>query len=157
MKLVLIRHGETVFNREERMQGTRDIELSDCGRSEAVELGKALRQEGILPRCIYTSPVKRARDTAHLLGFDVPVECVPGLRARGLGELEGMTKTEIRSRYPGAYEHLVHWDFYPPGGKECLRDLFQRAGQDIEHLALSTPNFNKRAKITPPFFRGSLP
>ena len=134
MKLCLIRHGETVYNIEERMQGARDVELSPRGLEEAVLLGKRLREEHFRPPRIYTSPVKRARDTAAGLGLPAPILPVDGLRARNLGDLEGMTKTEIRQRFPGAYESLVQWDYLPPGGTETLADVFRRADRDIGRL-----------------------
>lgn len=134
MKLCLIRHGETVYNIDERMQGVRDVELSPRGREEAVLLGKRLRDENIAPQRVYCSPVKRARDTAEQLGLPVPVVTIAGLRARNLGQLEGLTKSEIRSRFPGALEGLVQWDYLPPGGDETLGDIFRRAERDIGFL-----------------------
>ncbi|MFZ2959228.1 MAG: histidine phosphatase family protein [Candidatus Ozemobacteraceae bacterium] len=134
MDICLIRHGETVFNREERMQGARDIALSERGMREAVELGHRLVAEGIRPRHVYTSPVKRAWDTAERLGFDVPVIPAEGLRARGLGTLEGLIRTEIREQFPGAMEGLIHWDWCPPGGQESLGDLYRRADAELVHL-----------------------
>ncbi|MBF0502589.1 MAG: histidine phosphatase family protein [Candidatus Riflebacteria bacterium] len=134
MKICLIRHGETVFNREDRMQGARDIELSGRGLLEAVELGRRLASEGICPKRVYASPVKRAWDTAGRLGFNVPVISADGLRARGLGQLEGLTKNEIRERFPGAIERLIHWDWRPPGGCESLGDIYRRADSELTTL-----------------------
>ncbi len=135
MIICLIRHGETVFNREERMQGARDIDLSDRGRAEATALGGRLLAAGIAPRQVYTSPVKRAAETARLLGLPGPVVDHPAFRARALGELEGLTKGEIRERFPGAIERLIHWDWLPPGAEETLRDLFDRASAGVEEVA----------------------
>ncbi|MFZ2958853.1 MAG: histidine phosphatase family protein [Candidatus Ozemobacteraceae bacterium] len=134
MDICLIRHGETVFNLEERMQGARNIELSERGMRDAVELGNRLIAEGIRPRNVYSSPVKRAWDTAERLGFDVPLIPVDGLRARGLGNLEGLTKNEIREQFPGAMERLRHWDWRPPGGRESLGDLYRRADAEMVNL-----------------------
>ncbi len=134
MKIGLIRHGETVFNREERMQGARDIELSERGRLQAVELGKRLHEEGLDFRHVYSSPVKRALDTARLLGLSDNIIAHAGFRARSLGHLEGMTKSEIRSAYPGAFEKLVQWDYAPPGTDETLRHMFARANAAVEEL-----------------------
>ncbi|HNV70695.1 MAG TPA: histidine phosphatase family protein [Candidatus Ozemobacteraceae bacterium] len=134
MKLGLIRHGETVFNREERMQGVRDIELSDLGRQQAIELGRLLRQEECAPPQLYSSPVKRALDTATLLGVTTNIIAHPGFRARSLGSLEGLTKSEIREKFPGAFERLVEWDYLPPGANETLRDIYTRANTAVEEL-----------------------
>lgn len=134
MKLGLIRHGETVFNRESRMQGVRDIELSERGREQARELGRRLRDSGITPERLYSSPVKRALDTAGLLGLTPKIIPAAGFSARSLGHLEGLTKTEIRKTFPGAFENLVHWDYSPPGAKETLRDLYVRATREIDDL-----------------------
>ncbi len=135
MIICLIRHGETVFNREERMQGARDIDLTDRGRAEAAALGEQLRVAGLAPRLVYTSPVKRAAETARLLSLPGPIIDHPAFRARGLGDLEGLTRSEIRERYPGALERLRQWDWVPPGGEETLRDLFDRAAAGVEDVA----------------------
>jgi len=134
MILCLIRHGETVYNIDERMQGVRDIDLSPRGREEAILLGSRLRESGLHPRRVYSSPVKRAIETARLLGYPAPIIPLNGFKARALGELEGLTRTEIALKYPGAWAKLRHWDWVPPGAHESLRDLFRRATKEMPDI-----------------------
>ncbi|MBF0547318.1 MAG: histidine phosphatase family protein [Candidatus Riflebacteria bacterium] len=148
MRLCIIRHGETTFNREERMQGARDIELTQRGINEAIELGKKLLQECLCPDCVYTSPVKRAYDTAINLNLNVPIISSVGLKARSLGILEGMTKSEINLKYPGYLEFLRHWNWFPPGSDECLKDVFLRAGRQIDEIVEKECNSKIAVVIT---------
>ena len=98
--IVLVRHGETDWNRERRFQGHADTPLNDVGRHQALELAEALRDEGL--KAVYTSPLRRASETARI------VADVLGLVARELaalceidvGDWQGLTVDEIRTRYP---------------------------------------------------------
>jgi broad specificity phosphatase PhoE len=134
MALCIIRHGETVYNLEKRMQGVRDIELSERGKEEAQLLGRKLRSEGVSPLQIFSSPMKRAHSTAENLGFGVPILSLQEFRARSLGHLEGLTESEIRKLYPGAIEDLLKWDYLPPGGRESLRNVFERGNAGVEKI-----------------------
>ncbi len=148
MEICLIRHGETVYNIEDRMQGVREIELSPKGIDEAKALGTLLKRENILPGKIFSSPVKRAIDTARYMNLEVEVVPNSAFRARSLGDLEGLTKTEIRSRFPGALKNLLLWDWLPPGGDETLRDMFRRANTEIESLWKSEESFQMLGIVT---------
>jgi probable phosphoglycerate mutase len=138
MRLCLIRHGETVFNREDRMQGAREIELTAGGREEAVRLGHLLRSEHFHPARLVSSPVRRALATAQGLGFGTPIDPDPAFAARSLGELEGLTRAQIRDRFPGTLERLFEWDYVPPGAEESLRALFHRADHRLVRLTEGT-------------------
>ncbi len=102
MTLVLVRHGETAWNAQRRMQGATDNPLSPVGRDQARAVAVAL--EGCAARVVVSSPLTRARQTAgviasHLGIADVTVD--DDLRERELGSAEGMLVAESRRRWPG--------------------------------------------------------
>ncbi|MGO2659853.1 histidine phosphatase family protein [Mycetocola reblochoni] len=96
----LVRHGETEWNRQGRIQGQTDIPLNDTGRAQAVRAAEALA--GSEWHAVVSSGLSRADETASImaerLGIDGPV-AVPGLRERAHGELEGLTVEERRARF----------------------------------------------------------
>jgi broad specificity phosphatase PhoE len=98
--IVLVRHGETDWNRERRYQGHADIPLNDAGRRQARKLASLLRSEVLT--AVYTSPLRRASETAAIiagrLGLDV-LE-LEALREIDVGDWEGLTVEEVRTRFP---------------------------------------------------------
>jgi broad specificity phosphatase PhoE len=98
--LVLVRHGETDWNRERRYQGHADQPLNDAGRSQALELASRLREEPVT--ALYTSPLRRASETAQILadGFDLVARTLDALLEIDVGAWEGLTVEEVRERYP---------------------------------------------------------
>ncbi len=122
--LIVIRHGETAWNRERRLQGQLDIPLNDTGRAQACALAEALAGEPI--DAVYTSDLGRAMQTAaplaETLGLQVRAE--PRLRERCYGDLEGMTYAEVAEKRP---EDFARWQarvpaYAPPPG-ESLRQF----------------------------------
>ncbi len=101
--LLLIRHGETAWNRERRMQGHIDIPLSEAGLRQAQALGRALASER--PLAIYSSDLGRARATAQPAAdaHNLPVILRASLRERCYGAFEGLLYDEISQRYPQAF------------------------------------------------------
>jgi broad specificity phosphatase PhoE len=99
--ILLARHGETDWNREQRWQGQSDTPLNDTGRAQAGALADALADEPI--DAVYSSDLIRAHETARLVadrrGLDVIA--IGDLRERSFGSVEGMTTDEIQARYPG--------------------------------------------------------
>ena len=99
--LLLVRHGETDWNRDGRWQGLSDTRLNDRGREQARELAE--RVGGI--DVVYSSDLARARETAEIvadrLGLEVRLDA--RLRERGFGEWEGLNTDEIEERYPEAH------------------------------------------------------
>jgi probable phosphoglycerate mutase len=126
-RLVLVRHGETAWNRETRIQGHTDIPLSDHGRWQAQQVGKALREEGL--QAIYSSDLQRAADTARAVAeaTSLPLVLDEGLRERHFGMFEGLTHDEIMSRHP---EEGRRWrtrdPSYGPEGGETLAGFYDR-------------------------------
>ncbi len=141
--LILIRHGQSVWNKENRFTGFTDVDLSDQGRAEAVVAGKALQKAGYRFDSVFTSTLKRAIHTAeivleateplnhHLKNADGTWNMTrhDDLRERDYGDLTGLNKDELREKY-GA-EQVQIWrrsyDIAPPGG-ESLADVVKRAG-----------------------------
>ena len=139
-RLVVIRHGETDWNAEGRMQGQLDAPLSRRGRWQAGRLGDALAGEGI--EAIVASDLSRALDTARALAAAVglPVSTDPGLRERCFGVFEGHTYAEIDARWP---EEALRWRghdaaFGPEGG-ERLEDFAERAVAAVRRAAEAHP------------------
>ena len=141
MKLILVRHGETVWNLEQRVQGLSDIELSERGKEQAQILGLCLKDEAI--ERIVSSPLKRAYQTAQAIGrfHDVDIEIDEDLRELDQGIFNGLTFREMKKRYAS---FLSKWAVDPgplviPGG-ESLIDLQQRAWPAIERIIAISKN-----------------
>ena|SRR5215469_15039751 len=138
--LYFVRHGETEWNREGRLQGQRDIALNAAGRRQAAAcgaiLGDSLRRIGRRPaEFVYvSSPLSRARETMVLmregLGLDpAPNQIDPRLQELSFGDWEGETIAEIRARDPAAMaaRERDKWSFEPPHGESYAR-LSERVG-----------------------------
>lgn len=126
-RLVVVRHGETAWNRATRIQGHTDIPLSPLGLAQAERLAQALADEPLA--AIYASDLRRARQTADALAavHGLPVREDAGLRERAFGRFEGLSWQEIDEGYP---EDAARWrrrepDF-PVGGGESLNTFSAR-------------------------------
>lgn len=141
MRLLLARHGQSLWNEVRRFQGTSDVGLSALGRRQAEALGRALRGRRLA--AAYVSPMQRAYDTATiaLKGTGVPIVPVEELRELGLGEWEGYTVDEISGREGDPYRRWVRapLDCPPPGG-EALPDVCGRILPAVEGIAAAHPN-----------------
>jgi 2,3-bisphosphoglycerate-dependent phosphoglycerate mutase len=104
-ELILVRHGETDWNRDLRYQGHADPPLNDAGRAQAHELAREL--DGLELDAIYTSDLRRASETAEIIhaGRDIPLRREAGLREIDVGSWSGLTRTEIEERFPGVEIH----------------------------------------------------
>ena len=120
-KLVLIRHGESTWNKENRFTGWTDVELSDKGRTEAVAAGQLLKNEGFVFDIAYASVLKRALNTlwSVLQEMDrvwIPIEKDWRLNERHYGALQGLNKAETAAKYGD--EQVLVWrrsyDIPPP-------------------------------------------
>ncbi len=103
-KLVLVRHGESEWNKENRFTGWTDVELSEKGRAEAQEAGQLLKKEGFSFDFAYTSVLKRAIHTLWNILDQVnqqwlPVEKSWKLNERHYGALQGLDKAETAAKY----------------------------------------------------------
>lgn len=131
--LVLLRHGQSQWNLENRFTGFKDVELSELGRAEAVAAGHKLKAAGIKFDKVFTSTLKRANDTARLaLEAAGQGNLISGmvahddLRERDYGDLTGLDKDETRTKYGADQVHIWRrsYDVRPPGG-ECLKDVVE--------------------------------
>ena len=135
-RIIAVRHGETAWNADSRMQGQLDIPLNALGRLQAQRLARALADEPL--DAIYASDLSRAFDTAQavaaLTGHRVTADTA--LRERAFGVFQGLTYTEIEQRWPeqGARWRARDVDFVPEGG-ESLRQLSVRSVEAAARLA----------------------
>ena len=141
MKLILVRHGETLANRENRVQGTTDVKLSDYGRMQAEKLAESLKSEPI--ERIVSSPLKRAYETARAISkfHGVMIEADRDLQEMNHGDFENLTIQELREKHTSI---LRQWESDPasivmPNG-ESLHDLQRRAWDAIEGITKSARN-----------------
>jgi len=131
-EILLIRHGETDWNADKRLQGHIDIGLNAKGQRQAQALGAALAGEPL--DAVFASDLQRARDTAQAVAARqaLPVQIEPALRERCYGGFEGLRHQEIAQRYPQDY---AAWkardpDVRYPGGEreaETMREFSARA------------------------------
>lgn len=135
MKLILIRHGETDWNRERRIQGHTDILLNERGRAQARCIAERLSISGIC--AVYSSPLARALYTGEAIAKSnsCPVYTRNGLMEIQFGKWEGRTGAEIADTYP---ERWGNWGLDPAvplaEGAESLLKVQSRAVQVVEEL-----------------------
>ena len=135
MKLVLVRHGETEWNKLGRFQGHRDITLNTRGVAQARETAQAVVQWN--HSAVFSSPLHRTMQVAQEISQlgSMPVVQVPGFMELSLGDLEGVTGEEMRSGWPQVY---AAWRDDPaavsmPNG-ESLLELQERAWKSLTEL-----------------------
>ena len=140
IKLVLVRHGQSMWNLENRFTGWTDVELSEQGIKEAKEAGKVLKEKGYGFDIAYTSVLKRANDT---LGYileelgeqDIPVKKSWRLNERHYGALQGLNKDETKEKY--GEEQVLLWrrstDVRPPA---LSKDDERYPGNDSKYSEL---------------------
>jgi 2,3-bisphosphoglycerate-dependent phosphoglycerate mutase len=128
--LVLVRHGESQWNLENRFTGWVDVPLTETGRREAQRAGEALR--GLHFDRAFTSVLQRAIETLDIVlraigQTDLPIERDAALNERHYGELQGLNKAETAQKYGAEQVHIWRrsYDIAPPGG-ESLKDTAAR-------------------------------
>ncbi len=156
MKLILVRHGETGWNREGRNQGQTQTGLNSEGIRQAHNLGQALRHFPLY--ALYSSPLPRAVQTAETIGsaLSLPIISLPGLMEMDLGMLDGLTNEEMREQFP---ELLDLWRNDPssvqmPDG-ESLQQVLIRARRTVEKIRQESADKNAAA-VTHNFVIGVL-
>lgn len=127
--LVLLRHGESEWNKENKFTGFTDVDLSEKGVEEAKKAGQLLK--AVTFDKVFTSTLKRAYRTAELalkeMGQTPPMTKHNDLRERDYGDLTGLNKDEMRQKYGEEQVHIWRrsYDVRPPGG-ESLKDVVNR-------------------------------
>ncbi len=131
--LYLVRHGESIYNAEGRIQGHQDIALSELGAKQAKLIAARLASERF--DAIYSSDLVRASATADIIAtrHNLPVYTTTLLRESKLGIIEGLTRAEIDDRFP---PEANEWLWNPlsarPPGAESIQDVIDRARQFLD-------------------------
>ncbi len=107
--IALVRHGETDWNRERRFQGHADVPLNEAGLAQARELAASLDGEPF--SAVYTSPLRRASETAKIVATRLGVEprAHEALQEIDVGSWSGLTVTEVRARFPEGFARWADW------------------------------------------------
>lgn len=151
IRLVLVRHGQSIWNLENRFTGWTDVELSEQGINEAKEAGKILKDKGFEFDVAYTSVLKRANDTLKYIleelgEKDIPIKKSWRLNERHYGALQGLNKDETRQKY-GA-EQVLLWrrssNVKPP---ELSEDDERYPGNDPKYKELSKEELPKTENL----------
>jgi broad specificity phosphatase PhoE len=132
--ILLARHGETDWNRKGRFQGYADPPLNRTGRAQAVDLSVALMAEQLA--AVYSSPLRRALETAEVLAASHGLEPVPvdDLREVDVGSWSGLTRAEVEERFPAQF---ARWLDYGQGWEdgETYEEMGRRAVDALLRLA----------------------
>ena len=133
--VILVRHGETEWNRREIFRGRADVELNQRGREQAKALGAAL--EGRSIDAVYSSPLSRAVETAEAIAepHGISVEIEDGFVDFDYGAWQGLPHEEVRQRYPRMYQDWVERPHtVRMGGGESLRMVRRRAMETLMRI-----------------------
>lgn len=129
-KLILVRHGQSIWNLENRFTGWKDIDLSAKGEEEAKEAGEKLKSAHIDK--VYTSVLIRAKHTYTIMKNIAGLEKTPvvedkALNERRYGDLEGLNKADTAKKFGNKQVHIWRRSFdIPPPGGESLKDTYDR-------------------------------
>lgn len=140
MKLVLLRHGESVWNKENRFTGWTDVDLSEKGVKEAENAGKLLKDKGYIFDVSFTSILKRANRTLEIvlkeMNLNIPVYYSYRLNERHYGALQGLNKDEMRKKFGDEQVHIWRrsYDVRPP---ELSKDDERYPGNDPKYKDLT--------------------
>lgn len=165
IKLVLVRHGESVWNLENKFTGWTDVELSSNGIKEAKEAGILLKENGFTFDIAFTSVLKRANDTLDIilkeLDLDIEIKKSWKLNERHYGALQGLNKDETRKKY--GEEQVKLWrrssNVRPP---ELTKEDSRYPGNDIKYKDLTeeelplTENLNDTIKRVITYFNSDI-
>lgn len=139
-RICLVRHGETEWNAERRIQGQIDIGLNATGLRQAAAAGRWLKAAGIV--ALYSSDLKRAWTTALALGEALSLQpiAVPEMRERRYGVFEGLTYAEAQARYPDGYAAFEGRNAaYNFEHGESLSAMYERVTGKLQALAAGHP------------------
>lgn len=131
--LLLVRHGETDWNRDHRWQGHSDPPLNERGREQARDLAKTLEAADV----IYASDLARARETAEILAdrLALPLRLDARLRERNFGAWEGLTSTQIEEQQGESFLRWRSGDGHGADDAEPYAEFFARVSSFVEEIA----------------------
>ena len=135
--LYLVRHGETSYNAEGRLQGQLDVPLNEKGVRQAKALGVWLKNRGMSFDALYSSTLSRAGETARLIGESLGMEpkAVPGLEEINFGRFQGHTFLECARLFPEEYaDFLIRLAGSNAHGGETGREVMERARRVVLSL-----------------------
>jgi probable phosphoglycerate mutase len=132
-RILLVRHGETDWNRDRRMQGHSDQPLNDTGRGQARALADELAKEPL--EAVYSSDLSRAQETARIVAdaHGLQVTTLPDLRERHFGTWEGLSDAEIQERFP---EQIASGAL---GDGETREEMDRRVLEALQQIAREHP------------------
>lgn len=149
-KLIIVRHGQSIWNLENRFTGWIDVPLTKLGEEEARLAGERLR--GMKIDIAYTSALRRAQDTMRIILDTIPLDIphIPdrALNERDYGDLSGLNKDDMRKKYGEEQVHIWRrsYDVAPPNG-ESLKDTKARTIPFFEHAILGDIRQGKNVLI----------
>ena len=142
--ILMVRHGETDWNRENRFQGHADTPLNEAGRRQAHALAQELVRESF--GAVYSSPLERAFETARIIASQLGLDVEPsaGLMEVDVGSWSGLTRSEVEARFPEGYARWIEfghgWDdgeSYDELGERVVSDLLRIAMRHADELVLA--------------------
>lgn len=141
MKLILLRHGQSLWNLENRFTGWTDVDLTDKGREEARHAGELIKAAGLVPRYCFTSYLRRAIHTLEIALDAMELDWLPvvkdwHLNERHYGALQGLNKADTAAKYGDEQVHVWRrsYDTEPPA---LTPDDERYPGNDIRYSSLS--------------------
>ncbi len=135
-KLILIRHGETDYNRDNRFMGHTDIGINETGRNQLKRLKVILTDEEIHE--VYCSDLTRCRESAKIIGFNNEIEYTQNLREMNFGEWEGLKWKELLASYGDEYARWKDdWVNRSIPGGESFREMSKRVIAEIDRIKKS--------------------
>ena len=140
-KVILVRHGQTIWNLEMKYQGHCDIALTEKGVEQAMLAGERLASEDI--SAVYASDLSRALKTAECIAakHNLPVTTIPELREINFGEWEGLTFEGMKDQWSEAVPNIfTHPDEAVIPGGETFREVKTRATKALEQLVAEHPD-----------------
>lgn len=151
MRLYIVRHGETDWNKERKVQGFSDIPLNEYGRHLARETAEGMKE--IPFDLAYTSPLIRAKETAEIIlaGRGIPVIESNGIKEMGFGEYEGMCISgKEKAPESEAFKKFFTdtGNFVPAKGGESIADIMDRTGQFLKELCEDSQLQGKRILLS---------
>jgi broad specificity phosphatase PhoE len=137
-RVLVLRHGESEWNKEQRWQGWLDAPLTALGEAQAAQRARELARDGVNPRVVYTSDLGRAARTAEIIANHLVAPVIPdaGFRERNGGDWQGRTVAEIDEGWPGQRDAWRRGELAAPPGGEADGVLLSRFDAAL-HRALA--------------------